>query len=71
MKGVNMNIMMTLRNEKKFTISAIAGKNVLVATPDLMLDCDYKLGDFVKGIPRLKGEVSSQWSQEGNHIFRR
>lgn len=62
--------MMTLRNEKKFTISAIAG-NVLVATPDLTLDCDYKLGDFVQEIPRLKGGVSSQQSQEGNHGLRR
>ena len=66
-----MNIMMTLRNEKKFTISAITGNNVLVDAPDLMLDCDYKLGDFVKEIPRLRGEISSQLSQEGNRIFRR
>lgn len=69
-----MNIMMTLRNEKEFTISAIAG-NVLVATPDLKLNCDYKLGDFVKAIPRIKsslnGGVSPQGSQKSNLGFRR
>lgn len=73
-----MNILMNLRNEKKFMISAVAG-NVLVeyaVTPDHTPDCDNQLGDFIKEIPRLKwGEAQNSLlidrSQAGNLGFRR
>lgn len=78
---MNINMMMNLRNAKKFTISAVAG-NVLVDTPNQTLDCDYKLGDFIQEIPRLKskqggiqnsllGALFIDSSHLGNLSFRR